>query len=109
MAGKAIDVSPWATANSSDERNAGQELGVTRMSSVDRAHGVNHVARWELEAGSDSGLAGRTTDPRSDFGNRPARFEKGRARRLMDCAIDTTAAEHPFVGGIHDRVDGLSG
>src|SRR6266851_3864280 len=68
-----------------------------------RADGMNHVARGQLIAAGDLGLAGRAALKRSALG------EEIGSGRAMDGAVDTAAAQQRSIGGVDDGVDGKPG
>lgn len=76
---------------------------------VDRANGVDDVGCRKVEPRGDARFAGRASDAGPDLGDLAAGFEQSRTGSAMDGAIDPTAPEHPFVGGVDDRVDRLVG
>lgn len=64
-----------------------------------RSNRVDDVLRGELVSGSDLRHA------RGASTQFPALFEQFRSSGSMDGAINTTAAQQGFIGGIDDRVD----
>src|SRR5689334_22434727 len=70
----------------------------------DGADGVDDEAGGKVVTTREAGLARRAADAWSDFGDLPAFFEQSRPGGPVDRAVHAPAAEHPLVGGVHDRV-----
>lgn len=65
----------------------------------DRSDGVDHVPRRQAVSSGDLGIAGLATVKPAAFG------QQFRAGGPVDRAIDPTAAEQGFVGGVDDGVN----
>ena len=65
----------------------------------DRPDGVNDEARWQTISARDFRFSGLTTTQRSTFGDQ---FRSG---SVVNCAIDSAAAEQRRICGIHNGID----
>lgn len=63
------------------------------------------MSGWEREAGRHPRFTGRAADPGPDLRNRTTCLEEARPSGTVDRAVDASAAEHPLVGCVDDRVD----
>jgi hypothetical protein len=71
----------------------------------DWADCVDDVFCGQVKAGRDACLASRASHTGPNFGDGFARFIQAWTSRAMNRAIDATAAQHPFVGGVDDGVN----
>ena len=66
---------------------------------------VNHVTRRQIEPRRDTAVPRRASHTWANFWNGATCLEQPRTRGPMNGAVHAPAAEHPLVGGVHDRVD----
>ncbi len=69
------------------------------------ADGMNDVLCRYRERRRNSDLSRGAADTRANLLYLPAGPAYFGASRAMDSTIDTPATQHPFVGGVDDRVD----
>jgi len=76
-----------------------QRVLVALAAAPNRSDGVDDMARLQIEAGRDLGVAGRTAAELA------ASFEQARTGGAMNGPVDAAAAGKPLIGGVDDRVD----
>ena len=71
---------------------------------INRPHGVDHELRGQLESRRDPRFARRTPHARTHLRYLETRLKEFFARRVMDCTIHATTAQHHLVRRVDNGV-----